>query len=156
MGTKKSNKRKMLCAVAGITADANSLINYARNHAQQHLYTYNEDIQAEQLVQTICDLKQGYTQFGGLRPFGVSMLYASWDNTYGFQLYHSDPSGNYAGWKANYLGSGKSTATSMLKSEYKVDEPMSMDDAWKLTVKVLTKTLQSSTLSAEKCTWNLT
>ena len=36
----------------------------------------------------------------GLRPFGVSFLYAGWDIHHGFQLYHSDPSGNYGGWKA--------------------------------------------------------
>jgi 20S proteasome alpha/beta subunit len=35
----------------------------------------------------------------GLRPFGVSFLYAGWDDHFGFQLYHSDPSGNYGGWK---------------------------------------------------------
>ena len=39
----------------------------------------------------VCDLKQGYTQYGGLRPFGVSFLYAGYDINYGFQLYHSDP-----------------------------------------------------------------
>jgi 20S proteasome alpha/beta subunit len=29
-------------------------------------------------VQTVCDHKQGYTQFGGLRPYGVSLLFAGW------------------------------------------------------------------------------
>lgn len=38
-----------------------------------------------------------YTQYGGLRPFGVAFLYAGYDKHFGFQLYHSDPSGNYAG-----------------------------------------------------------
>ena len=32
----------------------------------------------EQLVRALCDVKQGYTQFGGLRPYGVSLLYAGW------------------------------------------------------------------------------
>lgn len=32
----------------------------------------------DQLVRSLCDTKQGYTQFGGLRPFGVSLLYAGW------------------------------------------------------------------------------
>ena len=54
------------CAVAGITADANTLINYARQQAQQYLYTYDEPIPVEQLVQRLCDLKQGYTQYGGM------------------------------------------------------------------------------------------
>jgi 20S proteasome subunit alpha 3 len=51
--------------VAGITADANSLVNYARSAAQRHLLNYNEDIPVELLAQRLCDLKQGYTQYGG-------------------------------------------------------------------------------------------
>jgi 20S proteasome subunit alpha 3 len=83
------------CAVAGITADANILIENARLFSQQYYYSYQEPIPVENLVQQICDIKQGYTQYGGMRPFGVSLLYAGWDEYYGFQLYHSDPSGNY-------------------------------------------------------------
>lgn len=51
--------------MAGITADANSLVNYAREAAQRHLFMYNEDIPVELLAQRLCDLKQGYTQYGG-------------------------------------------------------------------------------------------
>lgn len=51
-----------------MTADANILINYARQAAQNYLLTYNEDIPCEQLVRRLCDLKQGYTQHGGLLP----------------------------------------------------------------------------------------
>lgn len=42
--------------------------------------------------------------FLGKRPFGVSILYMGWDSHYGFQLYQSDPSGNYCGWKATCIG----------------------------------------------------
>ena len=56
----------VITGVAGITADANSLVNYARTAAQQHLLSYNEDIPVELLTQRLCDLKQGYTQYGGL------------------------------------------------------------------------------------------
>lgn len=56
----------MICAVAGMTADANILINYARQTAQNYLRTYNEEIPCEQLVKRLCDLKQGYTQHGGM------------------------------------------------------------------------------------------
>jgi hypothetical protein len=31
--------------------------------------------------------KLAYTQYGGLRPFGVAFLFAGWDKHYGFQLY---------------------------------------------------------------------
>lgn len=55
----------VVVGVAGLTADANSLVNYARTAAQRHLFTFNEDIPVEQLAQRLCDLKQGYTQYGG-------------------------------------------------------------------------------------------
>jgi len=58
----------------------------------------------EQLITIMCDTKQAYTQQGGLRPFGVSLLYMGWDAHHGFQLYQSDPSGNYGGWKAACIG----------------------------------------------------
>lgn len=54
-----------MTGVAGITADANSLINYARNAAQRYLRDYDDDMPVEQLAQRLCDLKQGYTQYGG-------------------------------------------------------------------------------------------
>jgi 20S proteasome alpha/beta subunit len=52
--------------VAGITADANNLINYSRLEAQKYLYRYNQPIPVEQLVQNLCNMKQGYTQYGGI------------------------------------------------------------------------------------------
>jgi 20S proteasome subunit alpha 3 len=94
-----------LCvSVAGITSDANILINHARETAQRYRYQYQEAMPVEQLTQQLCDLKQSYTQFGGLRPFGVSFLIAGYDQYYKFQLYQSDPSGNYGGWKAKAIG----------------------------------------------------
>ncbi|CAG8726498.1 2086_t:CDS:2, partial [Acaulospora morrowiae] len=132
----------------GITADANILISYARQAAQQYLLTYNEDIPVEQLVQRLCDLKQGYTQYGGLRPFGVSFIYAGYDSHYGLQLYHSDPSGNYGGWKATCIGANNATAQSLLKQDYKDD--ITLKEAKEMVAKVLSKTMDSTTLSSEK------
>ena len=82
-------------AVAGLTSDANILINSARLQAAQYEYTYAEPIPVESLVQQLADYMHSYTQSGGLRPFGVSFLYAGWDRHYGYQLYESDPSGSY-------------------------------------------------------------
>jgi len=134
--------------VAGITADANSLVNYARTAAQRHLFSYNEDIPVEQLAQRLCDLKQGYTQFGGLRPFGVSILYAGFDPHHQFQLYHSDPSGNYSGWKATCIGANNGTAQSLLKQDYK--DEITVEEAVGLAMKVMSKTMDSTTLGSEK------
>ena len=136
------------CAVAGITSDANILINHARLISQRYLYAYQEPIPIESLLQQVCDLKQGYTQFGGLRPFGVSFLFAGYDAHHGFQMYQSDPSGNYGGWKARAIGANNQAAQSILKTDYKEDG--SMEDALMLAVKVLSKTMDTTTPSAEK------
>lgn len=121
--------------VAGLTSDANILINQARLAAQRYYYSYQEPIPVEQLVRSVCDYKQAYTQFGGtlwqsafetwvkrpittlnmdpfyipririgLRPFGVSFLFAGWDRHHGFQLYESDPAGTFGGWSATVIG----------------------------------------------------
>lgn len=136
------------CAVAGITSDANILIDKTREMAQRYMLVYQEPMPVEQLVQGVCDRKQGYTQFGGLRPFGVSFLFAGWDRHYGLQLYQSDPSGNYGGWKATAIGANHQAATSMLKQEYVPD--CNLVDATALALKVLSKSMDSTTLSAEK------
>jgi 20S proteasome subunit alpha 3 len=152
--SKSSEKMHMIddhvaCAVAGITADANILINQARLHAQRYQFSYQEPQPVEQLVQRLCDEKQQYTQFGGLRPFGVSLLYAGWDKTHGFQLYASDPSGNYGGWKATCIGANWQAAQSLMKQEYKEDT-IPLSEALQLAVKVLTKTCDSTTLTPDK------
>lgn len=136
------------CAVAGITADANILINNCRLQAQRYLLTYQEPMPVDQLVRNVCDFKQGYTQFGGQRPFGVSLLYGGWDSQRGFQLYQSDPSGNYGGWKAASIGANHASATSALQADYADD--MSIKEAMQLVIKVLSKTMDSTTLSADK------
>ena len=79
--------------MAGLTSDANLLTNELRLIGQRYKYSYGESIPCEQLVSWLCDIKQVYTQSGGKRPFGVSILYMGWDKHYGFQLYQSDPSG---------------------------------------------------------------
>jgi len=135
-------------AVAGIRADANILINNARMTAQRHLYKYDEAMPVEQLIQQICDLKQGYTQYGGQRPFGVSFLFAGHDKHFGYQLYQSDPSGNYGGWKATAIGANESSAKSMLKQDY--SEDMDLDAALLLAIKVLSKTMDSTQLTPDK------
>ncbi|CAD5208929.1 unnamed protein product [Bursaphelenchus xylophilus] len=134
------------CTVAGITADANILINRLRYCAADYKYNYGEPIPCEELVQSLCNEKQRYTQIGGKRPFGVSLLYVGWDQHYGFQLYQSDPSGNYTGWKATCIGNNHQAAVSLLKQEYKSP---TLEEATKLAMKVLSKTLDVK-LSADK------
>jgi 20S proteasome subunit alpha 3 len=134
-------------AVAGISSDANILLNYARVVAQRQLFTYGELIPVEQLVQALCDQKQGYTQFGGLRPYGVSFLIGGWDKEFGFQLYQSDPAGNYTAWKATAIGSNAQSAHALLKSEFV--ETLSCEEGRELILKILRKSMDKTQLTPE-------
>jgi 20S proteasome subunit alpha 3 len=155
------------CTVAGLTADANILIDQARLRAGRYAYQYQEPIPIENLVEHVCNYKQAYTQYGGLRPFGVAFLFAGYDETHGFQLYQSDPSGNYSGWKATVIGANNQAGKSLLKTEYgvkksdgdemKTDEPAGEEielpdlaEACRLAVKVLSKTMDGAVASPEK------
>lgn len=140
------------CNVAGLTADANILIDQVRLRAGRYFYQYQEPIPVEQLVEHVCNYKQSYTQYGGLRPFGVAFLFAGYDDQYGFQLYQSDPSGNYSGWKATVIGANNQAGKSLLKNEYsKEGEDMpDIQGALKLAVKVLNKTMDGTAAAAEK------
>jgi 20S proteasome subunit alpha 3 len=157
-----------------LTADANILIDQARLNAARYAYQYQEPIPIENLVEHVCNYKQAYTQYGGLRPFGVAFLFAGYDEAHGFQLYQSDPSGNYSGWKATVIGANNQAGKSLLKTEYGVSkkdaagggdgDEMKMDDtpitetiempdvaeACRLAVKVLNKTMDGAVASAEK------
>ena len=68
------------CATSGLVADARILVDQARKDAQTHKMTYNENIAVEMLVKKICDFKQNYTQYGGVRPFGTALLMAGTDD----------------------------------------------------------------------------
>merc|ERR1712014_310753 len=138
----------IFCAVAGLTSDANVLINKLRLTAQQHKFTYGDQISVEKLVTSICDLKQGYTQFGGLRPYGVSFLIAGYDKHYGFQLYDTNPSGNFNGWRAHAIGTNSNTAQATMRQDW--TENMTKKGALDLAAKVLYKTMDTATPNAEK------
>jgi 20S proteasome subunit alpha 3 len=136
------------CCVAGVTSDANVLVNELRAGAQRHQLQFGRPIPVEQLVISLCDVKHAYTQYGGLRPFGVAFLYAGWDAQFGLQLYQSDPSGNYSGWKATCIGNNSTSALSLLKQEYK--EELALPDALALAIRVLSKTIETSKLTVDK------
>lgn len=138
----------ILCSVSGVVADANFLIDYGRLQCQRHLYSHKEAFYVEELVKYLCNYKHVYTQFGSSRPFGVSFMYAGFDDVRGFQLYCSDPSGNYGSWKAHATGKGSVNAISTLKTEY-VQE-CGLKDALVLAAKVLGKSMDTATPDVNK------
>lgn len=56
----------MVCSVAGITADANVLVSELRSISERYRMQYGDSIPCEQLVSWLCDVKQAYTQYGGI------------------------------------------------------------------------------------------
>lgn len=106
------------CATSGLVADARVLVDRARTDAQMNRVTYDENIELETLVKKICDFKQTYTQYGGVRPFGTALLIAGRDST-GVHLYETDPSGALMSYKATAIGAGRSQVMEIFESEYR-------------------------------------
>jgi proteasome alpha subunit len=107
-------------AIAGLHADSRVLINYSRVQAQSFRLTYDEPVRLNMLVKAIADLKQIYTQYGGIRPFGCSLFFIAIDST-GPQIYTTSPSGIYRSYNAFALGSGEATAREYIQKNYKDD-----------------------------------
>lgn len=119
---------------AGFGGDGRILIEYARQIAVSHRLTYGEAIPIEYLTKQISDLKQAYTQHGGVRPFGVSLLIGGVDSS-GPQLFKTDPAGQYFSYFATSIGRGEAQIEEKLEKNYKKD--MSLDSAILLALKVL-------------------
>ena len=122
------------CATSGLVADARILVDYARLISQIEKVTYGEKITVEQLVKRLSDYKQQYTQYGGVRPFGASLLIGGVDDK-GIYLMETEPSGAIMAYKAGCIGSGRETVMELLEREYLED--MSMDEAIMLGLKAI-------------------
>jgi len=106
-------------ATSGLVADARVLIDRARIEAQINRLTYDEPISIKELARKICDFKQQYTQYGGVRPFGVSLLIGGVDEKP--RLYETDPSGALLEYKATAIGAGRNVVVEYLEKEYRED-----------------------------------
>jgi len=125
---------KHIAATAvGYVMDGRVLIEKSQVMAQQHNITYDTPIELPTLVKEVADLKQAYTQFGGARPFGVSIMFAGVDD--GPSLYVTDPTGIYFQFRATAVGEGEADVKAILEKEYK--EEMTLEEGLKLAVKAL-------------------
>ena len=111
------------CATSGLVADARVLVDYARIVSQINKVTYDEKISIDLLVKKICDHKQNYTQYGGVRPFGTALLVAGVDSQ-GNHLFETDPSGALVSYKADSIGSGRNAVMDLFEDRFEVDMPM--------------------------------
>uniref|UniRef100_A0A6S9AKY7 Proteasome alpha-type subunits domain-containing protein n=1 Tax=Ditylum brightwellii TaxID=49249 RepID=A0A6S9AKY7_9STRA len=89
---------------SGVGPDYRVLVRKARKSSQAYYRQYAEDKPVSQLVKTTAGVMQEYTQSGGVRPFGVSLLVAGVEGDGTPRLYQVDPSGAYFGWKATAIG----------------------------------------------------
>jgi proteasome alpha subunit len=132
------------CATSGLVADARVLVDHARVTAQVSKITYDERISVEMLVKKICDYKQNYTQYGGVRPFGTALLIAGVDDQ-GVHLFETDPSGALVSYKAGSIGAGRNVVMEVFEEQYQ--EGMEMDDAIVLGLKALKKATEEEKLN---------
>ena len=112
--------KHIIMSTAGITSDARVLIERAQVLAQQHRVTYDSPIEPELIIKDISNMKQQFTQYGGARPFGVSVLLAG-INGKKPELFTSDVTGNYFGYYANSIGESDDKIKEKLREKYKKD-----------------------------------
>ncbi|MCK4650206.1 archaeal proteasome endopeptidase complex subunit alpha [Candidatus Pacearchaeota archaeon] len=135
----------IICVSAGISSDARVLIDKARVLAQQHRITYDSEPSTESIVRDIADVKQQFTQYGGARPFGVSMMFAGFNGEP--VLYTTDITGNYLRYKANAIGENDDAIKKLLREKYK--EEMTSSEGIKLALEIF-KEVQGDDFSVDR------
>lgn len=110
----------IIVSAAGIVSDARVLIEKAQVLAQQHRITYDSPIEPELVIKDLANLKQQFSQYGGVRPFGVSLILAG-INGKKPELYTSDVTGNYFSYHTNAIGENDEKIKEKLRDKYKQD-----------------------------------
>jgi len=110
----------IISSAAGIVSDARVLIERAQVLAQQHRVTYDSPIEPESIIKEISNMKQQFTQYGGARPFGVSLMIAG-INKGNIELFTSDVTGNYLSYTANAIGENDERVKEKLREKYSKD-----------------------------------
>lgn len=114
---------------AGLAGDARKLAQTAREYAQENRLLFDEQIDVATLAKKVASVKQVFTQYGGMRPFGVSFIMCGHDEK-GFHIYETEPSGAVAEYSALAVGRSKHKVMAYLENKYK--ENLSEKDALQL------------------------
>eukprot|EP00099_Drosophila_melanogaster_P025418 NP_724834.1 proteasome alpha7 subunit [Drosophila melanogaster] len=112
-------------AVAGLVADGNFVADIARQEAANYRQQFEQAIPLKHLCHRVAGYVHAYTLYSAVRPFGLSIILASWDEVEGPQLYKIEPSGSSFGYFACASGKAKQLAkTEMekLKMDMRTDE----------------------------------
>jgi proteasome alpha subunit len=127
---------------SGMVADGLHIIDTARSSSQNHRLIFDEVKSVESLAKGVSAYMMQATQFGGMRPYAVSLLLGGIDTEP--RLFEIEPGASFLGYTADAIGSGKKIATEILMKEYKKN--MSLNDTIGLGLKILKK------ISEEKLT----
>lgn len=123
-------------ASSGLVADARRLVDIARKQAQVNKLQYHEPISVTGLAKYIGDLEQMYTQSGGIRPFGISLIIGGVSDEE-CRIYETDPSGALVEYKATAIGFGREKAVELFEDKYEDD--ISLEDAIDLAIEGIYK-----------------
>jgi len=118
-------------AAAGYIPDARSQVDNARFFSQSNKMIYDEPVEVETIAKHLADQCQQYTQYAGVRPYGVALILGGVVNDKP-ELFLTDPSGTFISYDAIAIGSGSDEVTDFLEKTYKED--MSIDEASTLAV----------------------
>ena len=121
-------------AAAGYIPDARILVDRARFFSQSNKLTYDESVEIETVAKHLADQSHQFTQYSGVRPFGVALIIAGIDRK-GTRVFVTDPSGTYVPYSAVAIGGNSDEVTDFLEKNYK--EEMSMDDAMSMAISAI-------------------
>jgi len=121
-------------AAAGYIPDARVMVDNARFFSQSNKLTYDEVTEVEAIAKHLADQSHQFTQYSGVRPFGVALIIAGVDK-HGTKIFVTDPSGTYVPYSAVAIGGNSDEVTEFLEKNYKNE--ISVDDAITLAISAI-------------------
>jgi proteasome alpha subunit len=112
-------------AAAGYIPDARVQVDNARFFSQSSKMTYDEPVEVESVAKYLADQCHQFTQYSGVRPYGVALIISGVDLK-GGAIYVTDPSGTYVSYAAVAIGAGADDVTDFFEKNYKPD--ISLED----------------------------
>ncbi|EET89572.1 MAG: archaeal proteasome endopeptidase complex subunit alpha [Candidatus Marsarchaeota archaeon] len=120
---------------SGLVSDGLHIVNLMRTKTQTHRMVYDETESVETMAREVSEEMQMATQYGGLRPYAISLILGGIDTEK--RLFEVEPGASFSGYKADAIGVGKKIAEEMLVKDYK--DSMSVEESIKLGVDILKK-----------------
>ena len=118
-------------AAAGYIPDARVQVDNARYFSQSNKLTYDEPVEVETVAKHLADQNHQFTQYSGVRPFGVALIIAGVDRK-GSNIFIIDPSGTFVSYAAVAIGLGSDEVNDFLEKNFK--DNMTIDEAASLAI----------------------